>query len=120
MTWKDEVRQELLRYQKETDSDRFTLQEFYQFSEGHLSAAYPNNNHVRAKIRQVLQQLRDAGELKFVDGEGNYSTRADEGSTANSTSQVDTEADGEAGKQSEADTEKIDILEEMDSDFDHL
>lgn len=43
----------------------FTLQDVYAF-EPHLSAIYPNNRHVRQKIRQQLQVLRDHGYLEFV------------------------------------------------------
>jgi type II restriction enzyme len=47
--------------------------ELYAF-EGILSARYPGNRHVRAKIRQQLQVLRDKGYLGF-DGDGNYTLR---------------------------------------------
>ena len=43
----------------------FTLQDIYAF-EAQLSAIYPNNRHVRQKIRQQLQVLRDHGYLEFV------------------------------------------------------
>ncbi len=43
----------------------FTLQDIYAF-EPHLGAFYPNNRHVRQKIRQQLQVLRDHGYLEFV------------------------------------------------------
>lgn len=48
----------------------FSLNDIYGF-EGELAAAYPRNNHVRAKIRQQLQVLRDQGYLEFV-GQGRY------------------------------------------------
>lgn len=67
MTWKDEVRKQLIQYHQDEDTSEFSLQEFYAFSEDELSATYPNNNHVRAKIRQILQQLRDQGEIRFKD-----------------------------------------------------
>jgi type II restriction enzyme len=43
----------------------FDLEAVYAF-EGHLQAIYPNNKHVRQKIRQQLQVLRDYGYLDFV------------------------------------------------------
>ena len=43
----------------------FTLNEVYQ-RESELKAAYPRNRHVREKIRQQLQVLRDQGYLHFV------------------------------------------------------
>lgn len=33
---------------------------------------YPNNLHIRAKIRQCLQDLRDEGWVKFVNDDGIY------------------------------------------------
>jgi type II restriction enzyme len=43
----------------------FQIDEVYAF-ERRLSALYPNNRHVRQKIRQQLQVLRDRGYLDFV------------------------------------------------------
>lgn len=43
----------------------FELQDVYAF-EGRLKVLYPNNRHVREKIRQQLQVLRDHGYLEFV------------------------------------------------------
>ena len=44
----------------------FSLEEVYAF-EDELRSAYPGNRHVRAKICQKLQVLRDKGYLDFVD-----------------------------------------------------
>lgn len=43
----------------------FTLENVYTF-EDELAAAHPNNRHVKAKIRQQLQVLRDLGLVEFV------------------------------------------------------
>ncbi len=43
----------------------FTLAEAYSF-ENRLGALHPDNHHVRDKIRQQLQVLRDAGLLDFT------------------------------------------------------
>ncbi|HUB16756.1 MAG TPA: DpnI domain-containing protein [Acetobacteraceae bacterium] len=48
----------------------FSLDDVYGF-EKKLSDAYPDNQHVKAKIRQKLQVLRDNGYLEFV-GRGIY------------------------------------------------
>jgi type II restriction enzyme len=48
----------------------FTLDEVYAF-ETRLSGLYPMNQHVRQKIRQQLQVLRDRGYLHFL-GRGRY------------------------------------------------
>lgn len=48
----------------------FTIDDAYGFAPS-LSALYPDNQHVREKIRQQLQILRDRGWLEFV-GRGRY------------------------------------------------
>jgi hypothetical protein len=52
----------------------FSLPEVYAIAEP-LRKAFPNNNHVDAKIRQSLQILRDRGEIEF-EGRGRYRKRA--------------------------------------------
>jgi len=56
---------------KKLEKDEFTLQEIYKFSE-ELKEKYPNNHHIEDKIRQMLQELRDAGVIQFLDNNGNY------------------------------------------------
>lgn len=53
--------------------NEFTLDDVYAF-ETHLSGLYPMNRHVRQKIRQQLQVLRDRGFLEFL-GRGRYKSR---------------------------------------------
>ena len=48
----------------------FTIEDAYSF-ENILSQQHPENQHVRAKIRQQLQVLRDLGYLKFIS-RGHY------------------------------------------------
>lgn len=48
----------------------FTLQDIYAF-ENELSCLYPDNKHIRDKIRQQLQILRNKGYLDFV-ARGSY------------------------------------------------
>jgi type II restriction enzyme len=45
----------------------FTLADIYA-SEDYLSGIFPGNRHVRPKIRQQLQVLREQGYLNFVGG----------------------------------------------------
>ncbi len=52
------------------EDNLFTLEMVYRFEED-LAAKHPNNHHVRAKIRQQLQQLRDRGIITFL-GDGHY------------------------------------------------
>ena len=51
----------------------FSLEAVYQF-EPRLAAIYPGNKHIRQKIRQQLQVLRDNGILEFK-GRGEYRLR---------------------------------------------
>ncbi|MEE9272063.1 MAG: DpnI domain-containing protein [Robiginitomaculum sp.] len=51
----------------------FTLSDVYKF-ENYLGELHPENNHVKPKIRQQLQVLRDAGVLEFL-GKGVYRVR---------------------------------------------
>jgi len=53
----------------------FTLDDVYAF-EPELARLYPNNRHVKQKIRQQLQVLRDKGYLSF-ESRGSYRLRAD-------------------------------------------
>ena len=48
----------------------FTLADVYAHA-GSLAKLHPNNRHVRDKIRQQLQVLRDLGLLEFLGG-GSY------------------------------------------------
>lgn len=50
--------------------DVFTLDDIYTFEE-ELQEKYPKNNHVKDKIRQKLQILRDNGYIEFM-GNGEY------------------------------------------------
>lgn len=52
------------------NSDTFTLHMLYAFEEI-LSINHPQNNNIRAKIRQILQQLRDRNIIEFL-GNGHY------------------------------------------------
>jgi type II restriction enzyme len=54
-------------------TSHFKLADVYAF-ESELSAIYPNNRNVRAKIRQQLQVLRDVGLVGFL-GHGEYALR---------------------------------------------
>jgi type II restriction enzyme len=49
---------------------KFSLSEVYE-SEEELAKMHPANRHVREKIRQQLQVLRDVGILEFL-GRGQY------------------------------------------------
>lgn len=47
----------------------FSASDLYEFIH-ELEKKHPDNNHIDAKIRETLQQLRDEGYVKFLDKEG--------------------------------------------------
>jgi type II restriction enzyme len=61
---------DVLRVVRSLKRTEFLLSDVYR-SENELSALHPNNGHIREKIRQQLQVLRDTGFLKFLCG-GKY------------------------------------------------
>lgn len=64
---------DVMRCIDKLDKTEFTLAEMYGF-EPELSARHENNKHVKDKIRQQLQFLRDKGYLEFK-GSGKYRVR---------------------------------------------
>jgi putative restriction endonuclease len=70
--WLDAVRKELAQYQVQHEERVVHLRELYDFSEKRLASKFPENDHVRAKIRQTLQRLRDGEEIDFLDEDGTY------------------------------------------------
>jgi type II restriction enzyme len=60
----------VLKSVEDVGKSEFDLSEVYAF-ESRLSGLYPMNRHVRQKIRQQLQVLRDRGYLEFL-GRGRY------------------------------------------------
>lgn len=61
---------DILRCVNRIPSETFTLREIYEYENG-LGEKYPENNNIRAKIRQQLQILRDRGIIEFL-GNGIY------------------------------------------------
>jgi type II restriction enzyme len=64
--WKLEV----FKCVQQIPNQTFTLQEITKF-ESQLKKTYPENNFIKDKIRQQLQNLRDLGLIEFL-GNGNY------------------------------------------------
>jgi type II restriction enzyme len=64
---------ETLRCVEDIGRTEFSLDDVYAFEE-RLSVLYPNNRHVKQKICQQLQMLRDKGYLEF-SGRGQYRLR---------------------------------------------
>lgn len=66
MGWRDDVEGLLPRLPQ-----HFRLEQVYRFAPL-LHAKHPDNFHIEEKIRQVLQQLRNEGKIRFVDSSGTY------------------------------------------------
>lgn len=61
---------DVLKIIRELVKTEFALNEVYAYDE-QLQKLHPENKHIRPKIRQQLQILRDKGILKFI-GQGKY------------------------------------------------
>jgi hypothetical protein len=68
---------EVMKCVESLGKTEFTIDDIYVF-ETHLGNLYPNNMHVKQKIRQQLQVLRDRGCLDFVS-RGYYRLRSQTG-----------------------------------------
>lgn len=64
--WKKDIFDIIVKF----SDNHFALQDFEVYKPS-LKILYPQNNNIEAKIRQVLQQLRDLGLIIF-EGNGNY------------------------------------------------
>lgn len=60
----------MLNVVRALNKNEFILQDVYAFA-AHLAKLHPANRHVRNKIRQQLQVLRDLGLVEFL-GRGRY------------------------------------------------
>jgi len=64
---------DVLAYIRKLDQETFTLDQVYTF-ENQLAKLHPRNRHIRPKIRQQLQVLRDQKVIRFL-GKGVYKFR---------------------------------------------
>lgn len=69
MTWDKKLHEEIAK-RHEVGED-FTIEELYDL-EDKFKRWYPNNRHILETLRDVIQNLRDKGLVKFVDNEGKY------------------------------------------------
>ena len=69
--WAADVLSCIRKLQWDTGESLFTLQKFYERFESDLARRHPGNRHVRDKIRQQMQILRNGGVLEFL-GKGQY------------------------------------------------
>jgi hypothetical protein len=70
MAWLEELETRLRESWR--PGEEFTLEDVYARCEQELRQLHPDNSHIRDKIRQLLQHLRDSGQLDFVDNSGTY------------------------------------------------
>ncbi len=61
---------DVMRSIEKLDKQEFTLNDVYSF-ENELSKLHPDNKHIKDKIRQQLQILRDKGYVEFIQ-RGSY------------------------------------------------
>jgi 5-methylcytosine-specific restriction protein A len=54
-----------------SEEESFRIEDLHKY-ELDLAKIFPRNQHIRAKVRQTTQQLRDDGWLEFVDNKGTY------------------------------------------------
>jgi putative restriction endonuclease len=69
--WRDVVRRGLAAYRARTGRDVIRLSEVYDAVLPTSREAFPDNHNQEAKVRQLLQQLRDEGEVDSLD-DGEY------------------------------------------------
>ena len=70
--WGADVYSRVCRLVQESGSKEFTLRSFCSRFLADLAELHPENHHIRAKVRQLMQVLRDGGLLEFVDNRGKY------------------------------------------------
>lgn len=68
MTWHDEMLDKL--GSKYRVGQTFTIEDVYEH-EQQMKEMYPKNRHVRETMRDLMQQYRDEGLVRF-DYDGNY------------------------------------------------
>lgn len=87
--WRDMVRDRLVAYHKKTNEDIVDTDHVYDIVLPTARETFPNNDHPKGQIRQKLQELQAANELKNVE-RGRYNIKK----LAESTSPTDTEETG--------------------------
>ena len=68
--WTDDLRM-LLELKGLGPGDTFSIDDAYE-CEGALARMHPDNEHIRDKIRQQLQIMRDHDFLEFINDAGIY------------------------------------------------
>lgn len=74
-TWKQAVADQVLEIVNRNKRTNFTLDDLYSQTDM-FQRRFPQNRHIREKIRQTLQRLRSSGLISFLGG-GNYELDVD-------------------------------------------
>jgi hypothetical protein len=69
-SWKQATAERILQIVNEEKSNGFSIDDLYRYAD-EFSRMFPRNHHVKEKIRQILQRLRDDGFILF-QGSGRY------------------------------------------------
>lgn len=69
-TWKQSVAEQILEIVNSQKNTDFNIGQLYE-QENALQERFPSNHHIREKVRQILQRLRDDGFVDFLGG-GKY------------------------------------------------
>jgi hypothetical protein len=69
VSWKEDVTKAI--HSRWGRGEEFTLQGVYSLR-GFFRGLHPMNGHVDDAIRRTLQELRDDGDLEFIDNRGKY------------------------------------------------
>ena len=70
--WGADVYSRVCRLVQESGNREFTLRSFYFRFLTELAEIHSENHHLREKVRQQMQVLRNGGLLEFVDNRGTY------------------------------------------------
>ncbi len=90
--WRRVVRRELVRYREQTGTEWVERQAFLAQFQPVLEREFPDNDTPGQKFSQIMQQLRDRGEVEFSDGDGTYRIQSLSGPIAD-----ESDADGAPG-----------------------
>lgn len=69
LNWNEEVKKFIQK--NWLPGDQFTIEDLYK-NEEFFQKKFPMNNHVKDKLRQIMQHLRDAEIIEFINNKGSY------------------------------------------------
>jgi len=72
ITWVEFIYNLIVNFCEKNSDNVFTLKDFFNENYEIIQKSKPNNNNIKAKVRQQLQILRDDNLLEFVNNKGTY------------------------------------------------